>query len=234
VAKVPCTKVGWPRGGSREACFYAGAMQEAITQALDLYRQGWFPMHDHDRGVTEWVQPTMRALIPLDERFRVPRSTRQAKVRGRFVVTVDQAFAQVIGECWQRDRDGSWLHEDIVALFLALHEAGIAHSVEAWVPASEGQERVLVGGLYGLALGNVFAGESMFSKPEAGGTEASKVCLVHLVELLRARGFVALDSQLHNPHLEQFGLYEVPREEYVAMLAEQVVRGERWGGGELL
>lgn len=201
-------------------------MHPSLAAAIEMYLQGWFPMHAEDRGVTEWVQPHQRALIPLDERFRVPRSTRQVIARGRFDVTIDTAFSEVIHACWRRERDGSWLHEEIVGLFLALHEAGVAHSVEAWL-TQEGT-RELVGGLYGLALGKVFAGESMFSRPEAGGTEASKVCLVRLVEELRGRGFVALDSQLHNPHLEQFGLFEMPREEYVALLGEQRITTETW------
>lgn len=201
-------------------------MHPSLAAAIDMYLQGWFPMHDEDRGVTEWVQPTQRALIPLDDRFRVPRSTRQAISRGRFAITIDTAFSDVIHSCWLRDRDGSWLHEEIVSLFLGLHEAGVAHSVEAWL--THDGERVLVGGLYGLALGKVFAGESMFSRPEVGGTEASKACLVHLVHELRSRQFIALDSQLHNPHLEQFGLFDVPREMYLDLLANQRIVGESW------
>jgi leucyl/phenylalanyl-tRNA--protein transferase len=201
-----------------------------LADVLDMYFDGWFPMHDAVRGVTEWVQPQERAMIPLDARFVVPRTTRQALARGKFVVTIDCAFAAVIEGCWKRERDGSWLHEEIVEMFVALHEAGFAHSVEAWVVREGGGERELVGGLYGLALGKVFAGESMFSLPERGGTEASKVCLVKLVEELRAREFVGLDSQLYNPHLEQFGLVEVAREEYLALLAKQrgALKAESW------
>ena len=199
-----------------------------LADVIDMYFDGWFPMHDAVRGVTEWVQPQERAMIPLDARFVVPRTTRQAVERGKFVVTIDCAFAAVIEGCWKRERDGSWLHEEIVEMFVALHEAGYAHSVEAWV-VKDG-DRELVGGLYGLALGKVFAGESMFSLPDRGGTEASKVSLVKLVEELRAREFVGLDSQLYNPHLEQFGLVEVAREEYLALLAKQrgALKAESW------
>ncbi|MFN7315380.1 MAG: leucyl/phenylalanyl-tRNA--protein transferase [Phycisphaerae bacterium] len=201
-------------------------MHPGLQAVIDMYRQGWFLMHDDERGVTEWVQSARRALIPLDERFHVPRSTRQAVARGKFEITVDTAFSDVIHGCWQRDRDGGWLHAEIVEVFLALHEEGIAHSVEAWLTRDGSRE--LVGGLYGVALGRIFAGESMFSRPEAGGSEASKVCLVRLVEELRARKFVALDSQLRNPHMDQFGLYEIDREEYVAMLAGQQIVCESW------
>lgn len=192
---------------------------DIVRAALDAYLDGWFPMHDAEMGITQWVQPEARALIPLDDRFRVPRTTRQAIARARFRITIDHAFPDVIRACWKQERDGAWLHDNIVALFDHLHAAGFAHSVEAWIETEN--SRTLVGGLYGLALGRVFAGESMFSRPDLGGTEASKVCLVALVNELRARQFVALDSQLYNPHLEQFGLFEVAREDYLAMLAPQ-------------
>jgi leucyl/phenylalanyl-tRNA---protein transferase len=197
------------------------ARQSVVAAAIDMYLRGWFPMHDDERGVTDWVQPRERALLPLDERFRVPRSTRAAIRRGTFEVTFDRAFDEVISQCKDvaRGDDGTWLHEDIVTLFRQFHAMGLAHSVEAWLV--RGDERTLAGGLYGIALGKVFAGESMFSLPALGGSDASKVCLVHLVHRLRRSGFIALDSQLHNPHLEQFGLFEVQQEEYLARLHEQ-------------
>jgi leucyl/phenylalanyl-tRNA--protein transferase len=158
------------------------------------------------------------------------------------------------GEDGVAEPQGTWLHPSIMALFNALHETGHAHSIEAWlevdvppgeVVAGEMAERerfddelgppvvrrvdgrwfVLVGGLYGLALGAVFCGESMFSRPDLGGTDASKVCLVHLVAHLRERGFEVLDAQLANPHLTRFGMYAVDAAEYAEMLA-------RWSGVE--
>jgi len=123
-------------------------------------------------------------------------------------------------------REETWIDPTVVAIFEALHRAGLAHSVEAWV-RGEGEER-LVGGLYGLALGRVFCGESMFSRPAEGGTDASKVCLVKLVEHLRGRGFRVLDAQLSNPHLVQFGLYEVSGFRYRRWLEEWADQSAEW------
>lgn len=182
------------------------------------------------RAETRWVQPNSRGIIPLDEdRFHIS-STLRAKVRsGKFEITTDEAFARVIHECGQpaKGREQTWLDDEIVAAFLLLHKAGHAHSVEAW-SRHEGV-RTLVGGLYGLALGRVFCGESMFSRPAIGGTDASKVCLVHLVHHLRRRGFVLLDSQLSNEHLTQFGCHEIPRGEYLEVLKLHASVGLEWG-----
>ncbi|HEX2836575.1 MAG TPA: leucyl/phenylalanyl-tRNA--protein transferase [Phycisphaerales bacterium] len=230
-----------------------------MDKALALYKQGWFPMFDDEQRVLEWVQPHERGLLPLDERFRVPRSLRQRVRSGKFVITCDRAFGSVIRECGTPapGRERTWLSPEIIDLFEALHAAGHAHSVEAWVVESGGGIRgsafgirddavvppqmpdhecrspdpswTLVGGLYGLALGGAFCGESMFSRPDLGGTDASKVCLVHLVAHLRARGFVLLDAQLHNEHLEQFGLYEVPMDAYTGMLKTAAEMRVAWG-----
>lgn len=206
----------------------------AVEHLLSLYRQGWFPMHEEwedGKAETRWVQPNSRGIIPLEaERFHIP-STLRARVRGgKFEITSDESFARVIHECGQpaKGREGTWLDGEIVAAFLLLHKAGHAHSIEAWT-IHEGQ-RTLVGGLYGLALGRVFCGESMFSRPALGGTDASKVCLVHLVHHLRCRGFVLLDSQLSNEHLTQFGCHEIPREQYLEVLKDHaaVHAGVEW------
>jgi leucyl/phenylalanyl-tRNA--protein transferase len=205
------------------------AQRRIAERALQLYREGWFPMHDADARRTEWVQPHERALLPLDERFHVPRTLR-ARVRAhKFAITSDRAFGEVLRACGDRREGGTWLHDDIAAMFELLHGLGHAHSVEAWLPGPrEGEPPVLVGGLYGLALGRVFCGESMFSRPDLGGTDASKVCLVHLVEHLRACGFVMLDAQLDNPHLHQFGLYEVPSEQYLALMRSHAEGPSPW------
>lgn len=203
------------------------AREERVVEGvLGMYREGWFPMYEESdsaehRGI-DWVQPQRRGIIPLEpDRFRVSRSLRAKVRRGEFSVSSDEAFGEVIRACAApaEGRGGTWLCAEIVEAFEVLHKAGHAHSVEAWVETEDGERR-LVGGLYGLALGSVFCGESMFSRPESGGTDASKVCLVHLVHHLRARGFALLDAQMTNGHLERFGCYEMPREEYLSILRE--------------
>ncbi len=222
----------------------APAEKRRVAAAIAMYAQGWFPMWDPHTGRTEWVQPQDRALIPLDDRFHVPRSLR-ARVRSRrFVVTSDAAFERVIDACAQRrpERPETWIGPQIRELFLLLHRAGLAHSVEAWLFPPEWPDRsapryggdndaagpLLVGGLYGLQVGAGFSGESMFSRPDLGGSDASKVCLVHLVHHLRHLGFVMLDAQLHNEHLARFGCFEIPREEFLRRLAHAVHRHIRW------
>lgn len=202
-----------------------------VASVLDAYSQGWFPMAQPHRAEgslgnrVEWVQPRQRAIIPLDDRFHVPKSLVQRVRSGRFRVTTDKAFEDVIRACASVPRthpdgeeaDSGWLAPEIIDVFLLLHKHGHAHSIEAWID-SPGRDSALVGGLYGLALGGVFCGESMFHRADLGGTDASKVCLVHLVRHLRARGFELLDAQLANPHTAQFGMFEMPRTEYLARL----------------
>ena len=209
--------------------------EELVGAALSAYRAGWFPMYMAEEGVVQWVQPRRRSLIPLDERFAVSRSLRSVVRSGRFMVTSDEAFEAVIRACAVpgRGRESTWLNEEIVGVFLRFHRAGLAHSVEAWL-AGAGGERTLVGGLYGLALGAIFCGESMFSRPALGGSNASKVCLVHLVEHLRQRGFAALDAQLTNPHLEQFGSHEITQREYALLLRKHSGRALGWAPFEVM
>jgi leucyl/phenylalanyl-tRNA--protein transferase len=148
---------------------------------------------------------------------------------GRFRVTGDFAFREVIRECAaiNAGRVDTWINGEIIELFEMLHRSGHAHSIEAWLDGPDGPD--LVGGLYGLAVGSVFCGESMFSRPERGGSGASKVCLVHLVEHLRRQGFAMLDCQLLNPHLEQFGCTEIPQEEFAARMEHAAGVGAEWG-----
>ena len=177
---------------------------------ISAYTRGWFPMAGED-GVTRWYSPDPRGIIPLDE-FHVSARLRRVVRSGRFDIEIDRAFAEVIRACADADRDpddpGSWISEEIEESYLALHEAGVAHSVEAW------QHGKLVGGLYGVALGGAFFGESMFHRV----TDASKVALVALVDRLRARGYVLLDTQWVTDHLKQFGAREVPRSYYLQLL----------------
>lgn len=206
------------------------AERTLVRETLSSYARGWFPMFDPDRQVVQWVQPLSRGVIPLEEgRFTVSRSLRALVRSGRFTVTSDRAFGRVIRECAAPTdrRPDTWLCPDIIGLFELLHRSGHTHSVEAWLDGPEGPR--LVGGLYGLMLGSVFCGESMFSRPELGGTNASKVCLVHLVEHLRAQGFTMLDAQLSNPHLKQFGCYEIDQSEYAERLYAAAAEAREWG-----
>jgi leucyl/phenylalanyl-tRNA--protein transferase len=171
---------------------------------LHAYPRGIFPMAD-DAGEVGWYRPHLRAVLPLDG-FRVPRSLAKVMRRAPFELRRNTAFAEVLAGC--ADRDATWLSPDIQHAFAELYREGLAHSVEAW------RDGRLVGGLYGLALGGAFFGESMFSRE----TDASKVCLVHLVTHLRARGFTLLDSQLPNPHLARFGQVLIPHKAFMVQL----------------
>jgi len=192
------------------------------------YARGMFPMADSDSGDIDWYSPDPRGIIPLDT-FHVPRTLARALRRDDLEIRADTAFERVMRACGQRrDHDGgTWIDERLILAFVELHEApeegSGAHSVEAW----RGDE--LVGGLYGVHLGAAFFGESMFIRPELGGTDTSKICLVRLVEHLRARQFTLLDTQFWNPHLEQFGCTEIPRDEYLQRLAHALRQPSTWG-----
>lgn len=198
-----------------------------VTGLLDAYRAGYFPMADPRSGGIHWFSPDPRAIIPL-EAFHAPRSLLQRTRSGRFHITSDVAFNRVIRACADPRADGkeTWISEELVHVYTLLHRAGHAHSVEAWVDPNG--TPTLVGGLYGVAIGGLFAGESMFSRPALGGTDASKVCLVHLVQHLRARGYTLLDSQFTSPHLERFGCVEIPRTTYLRLLRDAMERDVAW------
>jgi len=175
---------------------------------LNAYASGWFPMAvDHE---VHWFSPDPRGVVPLD-RLHVPRRLARLVRSGAFRIEVDRAFVDVMRACAaNRDADdpGTWINEEIIASYTALHARGFAHSVEAW----NGDR--LAGGLYGVALGGAFFGESMFHHE----TNASKVAFVALAERLRERGFTLLDTQWVTPHLEQFGAIEIPRADYLKRL----------------
>ncbi len=175
------------------------------------YSQGYFPMVDDEDGTLYWYNPDPRAIIPLDEHFHVPKRLARTIRRGKFEVRVDTAFRQVMAACAAPDigRERTWINDEMIAAYTELHRLGFAHSVECWV---EGE---LVGGLYGVALRGLFAGESMFSRMR----DASKVALVHLVARLRAGGFVLLDTQFITPHLAKFGAVEIPKDIYLQELS---------------
>ena len=164
-----------------------------------------------------FYDPEVRALIPLTigteakQRFHVPKRLRRTVKQGRFTITINRNFAAVIAECAapRPNRKDTWINSDIKRLYIALHKLGFAHSIEVWNSDS------LVGGLYGVALRSAFFGESMFSR----ATDASKVALVHLVARLRAGGFLLLDAQFTTDHLQQFGIFEILREQFQKRLA---------------
>jgi len=162
-------------------------------------------MGDPETGELNWYLPEQRGILPLNK-FHVPRRLAKTIRQGQFRVTFDRCFADVMSLCAAPapDRESSWITDDILDLYCELHQYGFAHSVEAW------REDRLVGGLYGVSLGGLFAGESMFSR----ATDASKVTLVYLVERLRQQQFVLLDTQFITDHLEQFGCIEITANEY--------------------
>lgn len=189
---------------------------------LRAYRAGLFPMAETRRGERlYWLDPEQRGVLPLDE-FHLPRRLLRTTLNGPYEVSSDTDFAGVIAGCAAAGpgREDTWINAEIERLFLELHRLGHAHSVECR------QGGVLVGGLYGVSLGAVFFGESMFSTAR----DASKVALVHLVARMRLGGYRLLDTQFVTSHLAQFGAREIPREHYKAELAAAVERPARWLG----
>jgi leucyl/phenylalanyl-tRNA---protein transferase len=173
---------------------------------LDAYAKGIFPMAEE--GEILWFSPEFRGLIPLDDRFQIPRGLKKSLKKHRFEIRWDTAFREVMLGCAEREE--TWIDETILESYCELHRLGHAHSVECW--DSEG----LQGGLYGVTLPGVFFGESMFSRK----TDASKIALVTLVERMRLRGFELLDTQWMTDHLTQFGGYEVLRQDYLLALQQ--------------
>ena len=181
-----------------------------VETLLLAYRSGIFPMAEaRDDPEVFWVEPRMRAVIPL-EHFRCSSSLRKAIRQDRFRVTVDAAFGQVIRACSgpREDNEGCWISHRIEASYIALHRAGHAHSVECW------RGDTLVGGLYGVAFDRVFCGESMFSHAD----NASKVALAWLVALMRLGGYHLLDCQFMTPHLASMGAVEIPQVHYQSLV----------------
>ncbi|MBT9370480.1 leucyl/phenylalanyl-tRNA--protein transferase [Rhizobium sp. CSW-27] len=189
-----------------------GRYYPAITPdvLLRAYSIGLFPMAESaDDPEIFWVEPEVRGILPLDA-FHVSRSLTKAMKRQPFDIRVNTRFEAVMSGCAEEapDRPSTWINDTIRQLYTELHRMGHAHSVEAF------EDDELVGGLYGVSLGAAFFGESMFSRR----TNASKICLVHLVERLRARGFRLLDTQFTTEHLKTFGAIDVPKLDYLMML----------------
>ncbi len=183
---------------------------------LHGYRCGIFPMADPDEGdAIYWFAPDPRAILPLDA-FHVPKNLAKLIRRETFEVSFDRDFEAVIRACAERPE--TWISEEIIRAYVALHRMGFAHSVECR------REGALAGGLYGVSLGGAFFGESMFHRER----DASKVALAHLVRRLRRGGFTLLDTQYTTAHLARFGVVEIPRAEYERRLADALRTPARW------
>lgn len=195
-----------PRAAPRDAPLAWGGDLEPAT-LLDAYAHGIFPWPTSD-GTVYWWSPDPRAVLPLDG-LHISRSLARTLRSGRLRCTLDQAFAAVVAGCADRPGEGTWITAGTAIAYEELHALGHAHSVEVWDAG-----RTLVGGLYGVALGGAFMGESMFHRVP----DASKVALVHLADRLRGAGFALLDAQVPTPHLERLGARSVRRSEYLRRL----------------
>lgn len=183
-----------------------------ISAIVQGYAQGYFLMAEEAEGSLGWYSSRQRTLIPLDQRFRYPRSLRRILNQNRFTVAVNQDFRAVVEGC--ANREVTWISNELKEIYFALHQAGWAHSFETW------QGDRLAGGILGIVIGGAFIGESMFfSIPEG-----SKVALVRLVERLRERQFVLFDAQMMNPHLERFGAYIIDSKQYKDLLRQALNR----------
>ena len=182
-------------------------MKFDIPSIIQGYAQGYFLMGD-DEDNLGWYYSRERAVIPLDERFRYPKSLRRVLNQERFTVAVNRDFAGVVAGC--ADRETTWISSQLQELYLELYQTGWAYSFETW------QGDRLAGGILGLVIGGAFIGESMFYRIPEG----SKVAMVKLVERLRSRGFLLFDAQMNNPHLERFGAYFIDQTEYQILLRQ--------------
>lgn len=185
-----------------------GYIRPAVLIAA--YRGGMFPMAMDNRGEIGWFSPDPRGIIPLDE-FHLPHGLKRTLRKDPFEIRVDTSFVEVMKGC--ADRKTTWISDEIVSSYQKLYELGYAHTVEAWKDGN------LVGGLYGIAIGGAFFGESMFSR----AADASKVALVYLVERLREKNFQLLDTQWSTEHLSRFGCREIPRYEYLERLNQALL-----------
>ncbi|GBE94223.1 leucyl/phenylalanyl-tRNA--protein transferase [Nostoc cycadae] len=186
-------------------------MQYDIAAIIQGYAQGYFLMADDDHGLG-WYGSRDRTLIPLDQRFRYPKSLQRVLNQERFTVAINRDFPAVVAGC--ANRETTWISDELKEIYFLLHKTGFAHSFETW----QGDE--LAGGILGIVIGGAFIGESMFYRIPEG----SKVAMVKLVERLRQKQFVLFDAQMMNPHLERFGAYGIGDEEYQTLLHKALQR----------
>lgn len=189
---------------------------------LQAYVSGFFPMGDAD-GTIHWITSDPRFVLPIGG-LHVPKSLARLARRAPFEFRVDTAFRRVMEQCAQprSETNLAWITPRMVDVYCDLHAAGIAHSVEAW------RGGVLVGGLYGVAIGAAFFGESMFARLDLGGAGASKLCLLELDRILAAKGFLLLDSQESNPHMAQFGGRDIELADYLLRLDDVLQVDDKW------
>lgn len=179
---------------------------------LDAYRHGIFPWFNTGEPILWWSPDPRMVLIP--EKFNISRSLRKTLHDKRYEIRTDSAFEQVMRACAapRREQAGTWIHEDMIAAYTELHQKGVAHSVEVWMDGN------LVGGLYGISIGHMFYGESMFSH----ATDASKIALAHLTAQLQRWKYGMIDCQMSTPHLASLGAREIPRAEFMHRLKELI------------
>lgn len=185
----------------------------SVDEVITAYLNGYYPMAQGKHGPVGFYYYEPRGVIPLDERFKIRKSLRKAIEHAEFEIRFDTEFEQVIRQCARHDQlpdSEIWISDEMIPLYVELHTLGIAHSVETW------KDGELAGGLYGLAFGSAFCGESMFSKVPY----ASQAALVALVEHLRKQGYTLLDAQMVTGHLEQFGMIAMSQEEYMELFSE--------------
>lgn len=186
-------------------------MEYDVFAIVQGYAQGYFLMADEVNGLG-WYASRDRTLIPLDDRFRYPKSLRRTLNCDRFSVAINRDFKAVVAGC--ANRETTWLSKELQEIYWALYQAGWAYSFETWLGDK------LAGGILGIAIGGMFIGESMFYQIPDG----SKVAMVKLVEKLRSRSFVFFDAQMMNPHLERFGAYQIEDDEYQVLLKQALMR----------
>ena len=190
----------------------------SVPRLLAAYRRGIFPWFNPDEPILWWSPDPRMVLFPAE--FKISRSLKKRLARADYAVRVDSAFTRVMREC-AAPRDGAagtWVGEAMIAAYTALHEAGHAHSIETWIN-QDGDEK-LVGGLYGVAIGRVFFGESMFTRQ----TDASKIALAHLAAWLQMHDFGVIDCQMNTAHLASLGAREIPRAAFAELLDRHAVR----------
>ena len=173
---------------------------------LSAYLQGFFPMADEESNEIYWHSPDPRAIIPLDKVSK-PKSHTKAARKKKFKYTVNSDFEFVISAC--SDRRDTWISKEIIDLYIELHKMGHAHSIETW------KDDEIVGGLYGISIGGAFFGESMFNTE----SEAAKASFFYLVDYIKSKGFVLLDTQYINPFTQQLGAIEIPKSQYLKVLS---------------